>query len=210
MFWPNKEAQPFFVHVVCCTVGRLAFLLFLIFTWIVCNFFGIILVYSPISLQQMAVHRLTTPSPPTSPRRSPRLGLPTRKRARISDSDQQLTPSSSKLPLSPDPSPRWIRAHKRQKVLDTPSLTSPTATPNANGSTRAGKRKSLTPPDHHELDSHHIVRKKRKENIVKDAPTANATTSSLKISVTQDTRQGGGNNVCSRLFLILISSNRHV
>lgn len=161
--------------------------------------------YSPISLQQMAVQSLTTPSPPTSPRRSPRLGLlPTRKRARVSDSDQQLAPSSSKLQLTPDPSPRWIRANKRQKVLDDPSLASPppTTTPNANGSTRAGKRKSLTPHDHHELGSHHIVRKKRKENIVNDAPTANATTSSLKISVTQDTRQGGGNNVCSRLFPI--------
>ena len=162
--------------------------------------------YSPISLQQMAVHRLTTPSPPTSPRRSPRLGLPTRKRARVSDSDQQLAPSSSKLPLTPDPSPRWIRANKRRKVLDaSPPPPTTTTTPNANVSTRAGKRKSLTPNDHHELDSHHIVRKKRKENIVKDAPTANATTSLLKISVTQDTRQGGGNNVCFLVYSYFLS-----
>ena len=162
--------------------------------------------YSPISFQQMAVHRLTTASPPTSPRRSPRLGLPTRKRARVSDSEQQLTPSSSKLPLTPDPSPRWIRAHKRQKVLDDSSLASPPATPNiGNGSTRAGKRKSLVPHDH-ESDTHRtVVKKKRKENIVNDVLTTNATTSSLKISVTLDTRQRVGNNVRSCLFLILIS-----
>ena len=165
--------------------------------------------YSPISLQQMAVHRLTTPSPPTSPRRSPRLGLHSRKRARPSDSDLQLTPSSSKLPPTPNPSPRWIRANKRQKILDTSSLASPspTTSPIANGTTRAGKRKSLTPPDHRKLDSHHVVaRKKRKENIVNDAPTANATTS-LKINVTLDTRQGVANNVCSCLFLFLTSFN---
>lgn len=166
--------------------------------------------YSPISLQ-MAVHRLTTAVPSTSPRRSPRLGLPTRKRARVSDSDQQLPPSSSKLPPSPVPSPRWIRAHKRQKVLDSSSIASspPPATPNiANGSTRAGKRKSLISHDHHESDSHHtVVKKKRKENIVNDALTANATASSLKISVTLDTRQGVVNNVCSCLFLFLVSFN---
>ena len=167
---------------------------------VVCNFFGIILVYS---FQQMAVHRLTTASPPTPPRRSPRLGLHTRKRARVSDYEQQLTPSSSKLPLTPDPkSPRWIKAHKRQKVLDGSSLTSsppppPTATNIGNGSTRAGKRKSLVPHDH-ESESHRtVVKKKRKENIVNDALSANATTSSLKISVTLDTRQGVGNNVSS-------------
>lgn len=165
--------------------------------------------YSPISLLQMAVHRLTTPSPPTSPRRSPRLSLPTRKRARVSDSDKQLTPSSSKLPLTPDPSPRWIRANKRQKLFDASSSlpsTPPATPPNQNGSTRAGKRKSL---DHLEFDTHRTVRKRRKENIVKDAPTANATTSSLKISVTQDTRQGGANNVCSlSIFLFLMFFNR--
>ena len=147
----------------------------------------------------MAVDSLTTPSPPASPRRSPRLGLPTRKR--VSDSVQQLASSSSKLPLTPDPSPRWIRANKRQKVLDASYLPSPPSPPTPIP-TRAGKRKSLATHDLHELDTHHIVRKKRKENIVNDAPTANATTSSAKISVTQDTRQGAGINVCSCLFPI--------
>jgi hypothetical protein len=160
----------------------------------------------------MAVHRLTTVSPPTTPRRSPR--LPTRKRARISDSEQQLPPSSSKLPLTPDPSPRWIRAQKRQKILDGSSRASPppAATPIIdNGTTRAGKRKSLIPHDHHESDSHHRVpkKKRKKENILNDALTANATSSSLKISMTLDTRQAAGNNVCSCLFLFSISFNNN-
>lgn len=164
--------------------------------------------YSPISSQQMAVHRLTTASPPVTPRRSPR--LPTRKRARVSDAEQQLAPSSSKLPLLPDPSPRSIRAQKRQKILDGSSRASPPppSTPIIeNGSTRAGKRKSLIPHDHPESDSHLRVpkKKRKKENIVNDALTANTTTSLLKISVTRDTRQGAGNNVCSCLFLFLIS-----
>ena len=207
------HAQPRFAHVVCCERGKapLLFLFLQVSTWVVCNFFGIILVYSPISSQQMAVHRLTTVSPPTTPRRSPR--LPTRKRARASDSEQQLPPSSSKLPLNPDPSPRCIRAQKRQKILDGSSRASPPLPAAApiidNSITRAGKRKSLIPHDHHESDSHHRVpkKKRKKENIVNDALTANATSSSLKISMTLDTRQGAGNNVCSCLFLFSISFN---
>ena len=155
----------------------------------------------------MPVHRLTTVSPPTSLRRSPRLGLPTRKRSRASDYEQQLTPSS-KLQLTPDPiSPPWIKAYKRQKVLKGSSLASPpppppTTTNIGNGTTRAGKGKSLVPHDHESDSNRTVVKKKRKENIVNDALTSNTTTSSLKISVTLDTRQGVGNNVCSCLFPI--------
>ena len=121
----------------------------------------------------------------TTPRRSARLGSHcSRKRAWVPDSDQ-VAPPSSKLP--PEPSPRWIRAQKRQKILDGASLPSDSkATP--------GKRKSLVAAD--EQHHHRVVGKKRKENILNGA--------AAKISITVDTRQGSGNNVCPRLFLFFI------
>ena len=157
----------------------------------------------------MAVHRLfppTTPPtpPPTTPvRRSPRLRshciLATRKRASPEHQPKLL-------PLTPEPSPRCIRAQKRQKILDASS--SPPKT-------RTRKRKALIPDD----DQHRAVKKKRKENIVNDALTATAATSSLKITLDLDTRQGAGSSVCyclssyslSRidcLFLTIASSGR--
>jgi hypothetical protein len=133
------------------------------------------LVYSPTLFMA-----LTTP-----PRRSARLGSHcTRKRAWVPDSDQ-LPPSSSKLP--PEPSPRWIRAQKRQKILDGASLP-----PDSNAT--PGKRKSLVAGD--EQHHHRVVGRKRKENILNGA--------AAKISITLDTRQGSGNNVCPRLFLFSI------
>ena len=153
----------------------------------------------------MAVHRLyPTPAaaaPPTTPavRRSARLGSPcSRKRARVSDSSPEQ-PSSSKLHLTPEPTPRSVRAQKRQKILDGSFVT-----PNVdNGNTRAGKRKALAPDDDQHHDNHNrVVKKKRKENIVNDALVATPT--SLKITMNLDTRKGGGNNVCWFLALFLI------
>ena len=153
----------------------------------------------------MAVHRLyPTPAaaaPPTTPavRRSARLGSPcSRKRARVSDSSPEQ-PSSSKLQLTPEPTPRSVRAQKRQKILDGSFVT-----PNVdNGSTRTTKRKTLDEQHHYDSDNHNrVVKKKRKENIVNDALVATPT--SLKITMNLDTRMGGGNNVCWFLALLPI------
>jgi len=139
----------------------------------------------------MAVHRLfpgttaptasaaqTTPISTTAVRRSARLGSPTRKRARVSDSSSE--PSSSQ-----EPTPRSIRAHKRQKIFNA------SPPPVDNGKTRAGKRKTLVPDD-----EHRVVKKR----IVNDALAPTETTRNVNL----DTRKRGGNNVCCS-FLVLIA-----
>jgi len=146
----------------------------------------------------MAVHHLyPTPAaaapPTTTPavRRSARLGLPcSRKCAGVSDSSPEQPPSSM-LQLTPEPTPRSVRAQTRQKILDGSFLT-----PNVdNGNTGTGEHKTLVPDDeqhHYDSDNHNRVKKKRKENIVNDALVATPT--SLKITMNLDTRKGGGNN----------------
>jgi hypothetical protein len=89
------------------------------------------------------------------------------------------------LTLTPEPSPRWVRAQKRQKILD--------GSPSPSAIEHPKKRKSLIPDE--ESSPLRVVRKK-KENIVNDTPTVTA-----KISISLDTRQAGGNNVCPCLFL---------
>ena len=113
-----------------------------------------------LNLFKMAVHRLfpvsstsASSASPTALRRSARLGSPcpvvTRKRARVSDSSEQPQ-LPSKLSLTPEPSPRSIRAQKRQKILDNSSSIE----------TTKGKRKVADEP--------YQVVKKRKENIIND------------------------------------------